>query len=125
MDFKNGTIIVDGEAFGPKYSFERFKKSPFYKNQDGIRFIHLDGKKDIQGRKYIVTLFFRNDIIYMISLVCCDFNFTPENEKERKNVHDQILNAYAINNEKKFHWGKITSEYDQRSNLSSINIIYN
>lgn len=125
MDFENGIIIVDGEPFCTGYSFEKFKKSPFYENQDGIKVIYLDGQKEIQGRKYIVSLFFKNYIIYMISLICCDVNFTPETEKERKKVHDQILNEYLINNEKEFAWGKVISEYDSRSNISSINILYN
>lgn len=124
MDFENGIVKIDEESFGPGYSFEMFRHSSFYKNQDGIRIIYLDGAKLIDGRKYIVSLFFRNYVLYMISLICCDKDFTPETEKERKVLHDKILSEYCIMNEKEFFWGKVTSEYDDRSNLSSINLIY-
>ena len=32
MDFENGIVKIDEEAFSPKYSFEMFRHSSFYKN---------------------------------------------------------------------------------------------
>ncbi len=125
MDFENGIIKVGDESFCPGYSFEMFRHSSFYKSQDGIRIIYLEGVKQIDGRNFIISLFFRDYIIYMISLICCDEDFSPLTEKERKKLHDNILSQYHIMNEKEFFWGRVTSEYDDRSNLSSINLIYN
>lgn len=125
MDFENGILRIEGESFCPGYSFEMFRHSAFFNNQDGIRIIYLDGVKQIEGKKFIISLFFRDYVIYMISLICCDKDFTPETEKERKVLHDKILSEHCIMNEKEFPWGKVTSEYDDRSNLSSINLIYN
>ena len=32
MDFENGIVKIDEEAFSPKYCFEMFRHSSFYKN---------------------------------------------------------------------------------------------
>ena len=32
MDFENGIVKIDEKAFSPKYSFEMFRHSSFYKN---------------------------------------------------------------------------------------------
>lgn len=109
MDFENGIVKVEDELFCPGYTFETFCRSSFYKNQDGIRIIYLDGTKQIEGKKYIISLFFRDYALYMISLICCDKDFTPETEKERKALHDRILSEYGIVNEKEFSCGKVIS----------------
>ena len=41
-------------------------------------------------------------------------------EKEK----DDILNELGINQQMEYSWGKISSDYDVRSNVSSINIMY-
>lgn len=44
MDISNGKIEIANDLFViPEFTFESFKKSKFYKNQDGIRIIYLDG----------------------------------------------------------------------------------
>ena len=125
IDFENGIIVIDDEIINPEYTFRDFCNSPFYDNQDGIKIICLNGEKEIDDHHFIVSLFFRNGKIYMISLICCDCEFTPETEYERKELHDEILRKYFINDNKEFFWGSVSSEYDSRSNLSSINLIYN
>lgn len=125
MDLKNGIIEVDGEIFKPGYMFCDFCDSPFYNNQDGIKIIYLDGKKDIGGHSFIVSLFFRDGKLYMISLICCDSEYTPETEHERKKLHDAILEQNDVPDGIESNWGMVTSDYDYRSNLSSINLIYN
>lgn len=108
----------------PNYSFEQFKQTIFYNNQDGIRIIYLDNQHIIKNRKYIVSLFFRNGIIYMLSLICCDEEFTEINEEKRKILHNNILKEWGLKEQNEYSWGKISSDYDNRSNISSINIIY-
>lgn len=39
MDPKTRKIIIDGVEFYPGYTFEVFRETPFYANQDGIRII--------------------------------------------------------------------------------------
>lgn len=39
MDLKNGVLTVNGEIFSSGYTFEDFKKSIFFDNQDGVRII--------------------------------------------------------------------------------------
>ncbi len=116
--------ISDELTIYPNYSFEQFKHTKFYKNQDGIKMIYLDGPQRIDGRNYIISLFFRYGKIYMVSLICCDVEFLENDEKKRKALHDDILNGLGIRPQERYSWGKISSDYDAKSNLSSINIVY-
>ena len=43
---------------------------------------------------------------------------------KRKILHDDILNELGINQQMEYSWGKISSDYDARSNVSSIDIMY-
>ena len=125
LDFNNGFLKLSDElTIFPGFSFEQFKNTRFYKNQDGVRVFYLDDSQIIDNRKYIVSLFFRNGKIYMVSLICCDKEFSEKDEVKRKILHDDILNELGINHQKKYSWGKISSDYDARSNVSSINILY-
>ena len=125
IDLQNGMVkIADDLRICPNYTFGDFKKSRYYNNQDGVRVIYLDGQQVIDNRKYIVSLFFRDEMIYMLSLFCCDKEFAEEDEKARKQMHDEILSQLGVKHNSDFSWGKISSTYDARSNCSSINIIY-
>lgn len=125
IDIDNGFLTISDElTIFPGFSFEQFKHTRFYKNQDGVRIIDLDEKQIIDNRKYIVSLFFRNGKIYMVSLICCDKEFSQKDAVKRKNIHDDILNELGINQNKEYTWGKISSDYDARGNVSSIDIIY-
>ena len=125
LDFNNGFLKLSDElTIFPGFLFEQLKKTRFYKNQDGVRVFYLDDSQIIDNRKYIVSLFFRNGKIYMVSLICCDKEFSEKDEVKRKILHDDILNELGINHQKKYSWGKISSDYDARSNVSSINILY-
>ncbi len=122
--WKGFISISDGLTIYPNYSFEQFKHTKFYKGQDGIKMIYLDGQQRIDGRNYIVSLFFRNEKIYMVSCICCDIECLENDEKKRKALHDDILNELGIRPQERYSWGEISSDYDAKSNLSSINIVY-
>jgi len=124
-NIRDGFISISGKlTIYPGFSFEQFKHTKFYKDQDGIKMIYLDGQQRIDDRKYMVSLFFRNGKIYMVSLICCDKEFSENDEKKRKILHDDILNELGIRPQEKYGWGQISSDYDARGNLSSINIEY-
>lgn len=74
MDLKSGLIEINGEIFTPGYTFENFQKSTFFEGQDGVRIIRLNKTVQISGNNFITSLFFRNKILYMISMVCVDIN---------------------------------------------------
>jgi len=125
IDLKNGRIrIADDLIIYPNYTFDLFKKSSFYTNQDGVRIIILEKQQVIDGNKYMAMLFFRNNIIYMLSLVCCEEQYSEENEKERKKLHDRILEKYGVIGKAEYAWGTVSSEYDGRSNCCSINFVF-
>lgn len=125
LDISNGFLTISDElTIFPGFSFEQFKHTRFYKNQDGVRIIYLDEQQIIDNRKYIVSLFFRNEKIYMVSLICCDKEFSEKDAAKRKKLHDDILNELGINQKEKYTWGEISSDYDARSNVSSIDIMY-
>lgn len=124
-NIKDGEIKISEElVIKPGYSLSEFKRTSYYNGQDGIRIIWLDDMQIISGRSYKVDLFFRNEKIYMVSLVCCDRKFDFSEEFKRKEIHDGILKDLNIMDGEQFAWGKICSDYDKKSNISSIDIIY-
>ena len=123
MNWKDGKFIIDGEEFYPGYTFEDFKKTHFYNNQDGIRIIKLENMVYIEEHKYIVTIMFWNYNLHMIELHCAD-DITLTSEEMIK-VHNEILEEYGLLMENKFEWGSIKSLYDKKSDVSSIAIMYN
>lgn len=124
-NISDGFIKISDElAIFPGFLFEQFKRTKFYKSQDGIKIIYLDEQQNIKDRKYIVSLFFREERIYIVSLICCDKEFSEIDERKRKILHDNILKEWGIKEQNKYSWGKIVSNYDARSNISSIDIMY-
>lgn len=125
IDIESGVIrLTDELVIFPNYSYEQFRKTKFYNNQDGIRVIYLEEMQLIDNRSYMVSLFFKDYKIYIVSLICCDKDFSSMEEEKRKRFHDSILEEYDIGQKRKFSWGEITSNYDARSNISSIDIVY-
>ena len=54
MDISKGIVEIDNElVVKPNFTFEQFKETKYYTNQDGIRIIYLDGPQIIKNRKYI------------------------------------------------------------------------
>lgn len=124
-ELKNGVVGISSDlTVKPGYTFEEFKRSRYYNNQDGILVIYLDDKINVDGRCYYVSLFFRNGNLYMLSLICCDRYFAEKDEYKRKEYHDKILKSYGIDGTAEYDWGSISSDYDKRGNVSSINLTY-
>lgn len=125
IDLQNGRVkITEGLWICSGYTFKEFKKSKFYKSQDSSRVIFLDEEFVLDNRKYKVSLHFEEEKIYLLSLMCCDIEFTWEEEKCRKELHDEILRNLNISNYSKYDWGEIVSDFDPKGCRSSINIIY-
>ena len=123
--WKDGIISLNNNVIiSPGYRFEDFKKTLYYNGQDGIKIIYLDSRVIIDKHEYIISLFFRNSVLYMLSLICCDIDFSIEQERERKKMHYEILQRYNIYQDDIFDWGKVVSEYDAKGNVSSINFYY-
>ncbi len=125
IDLKTGNVMIypDLEING-NLTFLDFEKTSFYNHQDPIRIVDLADSQMIDNKNYYVSLFFRDSKIYYLYLLNDDYQFTPETEPERKKIHDEILASYNIVPGKDYGWGKITSTYDPRGNISSINIYY-
>ncbi|MBQ1735150.1 MAG: hypothetical protein II038_09740 [Lachnospiraceae bacterium] len=124
MNLQNGEITVGNEYFRPGYTFDDFMRSEFYQGQDSVRVIHLDGVHEIGAHRFVLSLFFRDRILYSVSAVCLDrwFSFTEENM--RKALHDSILKEAGLLPCSVFPWGRIESVYDPKGNVSDINIVY-
>ena len=105
------------------YIFDQFQSTRYYKGQNPERVFWLEEKFMLQGHTFIAGLFFRNGVIYTLSLLCCDRKFSMEEEEKRKEFHDEILKSARIT-QRDHEWGHIQSVYDARSNISSINIVY-
>lgn len=124
MVTETGRITIDGVEFYPGYTFEDFKKTKFYSNQDGIRIIRLNGVIKIDNHQYLVNLFFREYTLYMISLVCVDVDIPFEEEEKRAMLHRQIMAEYGLSDVNVFSWGTLKVSYDPRSNSSKIGVIF-
>ena len=117
IDINNGFIEISDElTIFPGYSFEQFKNTKFYNNQDGVRIFYLDEQQIIDNKKYIVSLFFRNGKIYMVSLICCDKEFSEKNEDKRKLLHDNILKELGINQQMEYCWQRTDSKIKEAGN---------
>ena len=117
---KNRMIRVSAEI--PELN--DFKRTPYFKGQDGVRIIYLDEPQKIGKYKFLVGFFFKDRVIYMVTLINCDKDFQENEEKNRKGIHDSILQENGIEDGKEYKWGRVVSEYDVRGNISSINIYY-
>lgn len=125
INLNSGVLTITSELeIYPGYTFEKFKLSKFYTGQDGIRIIYLNNKQMIDGKEYVISLFFRGGNIYMVSLIDCSIDISEKDEPKRKEIHDNTLKKLGIKNEYEYSWGKVVSDYDERSNCSSINIVY-
>lgn len=124
IDFENGTITIDEVQFSPGYSFDDFMFTRLYDHQNEIRFFTLDGVKTIGDNHFLVGMAFQNRILLFVTLMCVDEEFTWETEEKRKELHDRILRKYGIDEEKQFWWGKVSSDFDQKSCISSIVFAY-
>jgi hypothetical protein len=117
ISFSDDLVITSG------YTFEQFRNTRYYKGQNPERVFWLDEKFTFQGHSFMVGLFFRSGVIYMLSLLCCDMEFGMEEEKKRKELHDEILQSWGIV-QPEHEWGYIKSVYDARSNISSIDLVF-
>lgn len=126
MHLNDGIIEIDGVKFYPGYTFNDFKKTPFYTNQDGIRQIKLQGEKNILNHEFIVNILFIKYKLYSITLFSVESlkNISFENEPIRKNYHDKILLDWGLKPNNIYSWGKIESIYDEKSNVSEIGFFY-
>ncbi|CWV08907.1 hypothetical protein J8224_002913 [Listeria monocytogenes] len=122
----NGELKINDELIvHPEYQFDEFKNTEYYDGQDEIKIIYLEKIQKIDTYHYFVNLFFKEKQLYSVSLINCDQNISESNEIDRKTIHDKILSENGIQNNVSYNWGKIISEYDPRSNISSIDIFYN
>lgn len=124
MLFNDGILEIDGEKFRPGYTFEDFKKSKFYSNQDGILVIHLKNSYLIGNHNFLISLAFRFGYLELISLCCIDIYFSFEDAPEHKKFHDYILKQNGMDERTVFEWGNVTSTYDPKGNCSDIDIFY-
>lgn len=125
MDYRTGELTLHNEIFHKGYTFKQFKKSSLYKLQDDVKMFALEGKYKIDNWIFYVSFFFKYGELYMISLCCEGSEIRFEDEQKRKKLHDSILAEYGLSDDEEFVWGNVSSIYDRKSNISSINIIYN
>ncbi len=123
-DFDKGIFsLAEDLVITSGYSFEQFRDTKYYGNQNPERVFWLKDEFEFHDHVFAASLFFRNEIIYMLSLLCCDKTFSMEEEEKRKDYHDEILRLWAIT-QSEYPWGNVDSAYDPKSNISSIDIIF-
>jgi hypothetical protein len=122
----DGSIVMDNKfILSHMLTFNDFKLSNYYNNQNEIRMIYLDGLQKIKDNNFYMSLYFKNGFLKQIQIMIEDKNITQANESMRKKLHDELLSNFNISTDKNYDWGVITSEYDRKSNSSDIVITYN
>ena len=92
IDLNTGALKIDDTlTIVPGYSIADFKITHFYKGQNCIRTIPLEGKQKLADCFFYVSLFFRVGKIYSVSLIYSDVQIDEAEEQKRKIVHDKIL----------------------------------
>lgn len=120
IDFNKGIITIDNVSFFNGFTFEDFKKTKFFDNQDGTHFIDL--KKDrIDGYDVYTSLFWDNGKLSLISLILDQDNFT---ESDTKKAHDSFLEKHGVSKKKVYEWGTIEAIIDPKSGFPSIDFSY-
>ncbi len=125
MDLTRGVIEFEGERFYPGYTFDDFKRSRFYTDQDGILYIQLDHPIHILNHTFIITICFMDYELDLLLLCCIDKEIPFDREIERKKLHEQILAEQGLAPVNNYPWGSVDSIYDPRSNCCDIAIVYN
>ncbi len=123
IDVTNGSIqLSNGVVLDKTFSFEAFKKTKFYQEQDETKVITLSPVQEIGGQEFVITIRFMNGLLDHVSLVSTA-DFSDKDEPLRKVHHDKLLQDWQIKCGE-YDWGRIESDYDRRGNISSINIFY-
>lgn len=122
----DGSIVMDNKfILSHKLSFDEFKRSNYYNNENEIRMIYLDGMHKIEDNYFYISLYFKNGFLKQVQGMINNKDITEANEGMRKKLHDELLRKFNISTDKDYDWGVITSEYDRKSNSSDIIITYN
>ena len=109
IDTKTGIIKIDKDLIiDGNYTFEDFRKTKYYSDQDGIKIIFIKGEKVIANHKFLISLSFEKDLIDFVGLMCVDKKISFEDEAKGERIKIKIL-----------------SNYDPRSCSSDILIVYN
>lgn len=75
IDLKNGRVkIADDLIIYPNYTFDSFKKTSFYTNQDGIRVIVPEKQQVIDDKK----------LFFMTENKCCKLQAWGESESTHR-----------------------------------------
>lgn len=125
FDTQTGTIVLSQDLIiDGQYTYDCFVKTKYFSHQDPAQLIWIDTPFTLGGHAFLAGLIFRNKCIYMVSLLCIDKEYAMVDEPKRKHLHDFILEEQGINTHAEYAWGRIESNYDSRSNISSIDIRY-
>lgn len=135
MDLEHGVLEFEGGLrLHPQYTLADFKKTDYYMNQTDYSMDRDDiwtaslGKQSMVDRDFLVTLLFQEEKLHLVSLIACDVDcdreFSHEGVLARKRLHDSILFNHGIVESKEFPWGRVSSDYDDWKDLSTITLVY-
>lgn len=114
--------LDDSLHISDKTTFEMFKNSSFYKDQNDNRFFWIEPPCIIDdiSEKFKVGLCFRNNSITRMELYCIGKNTDNEIERSRRNtsIIEELDRDYDLG------YKKIENSFDKRNNYSSIIISF-
>ena len=125
INLLDGNITIDSNyILSSKLTFDEFKLSNYYDNQNKKKMFYLKGTYKIDANFFHVSLYFENEFLKNIHLILEDDTINEYEELKRKEKHDILLNKDNVDEGNEYNWGSIVSVYDRRSNTSLIVLTY-
>lgn len=138
LDAETGILTIETLSMqvGPDFTRQQFLASPLHRKAQRLIFNEphcsfLTPPHSIGGLRFILSLGFFNERLETLSLAhdtpelgTSWDDWTREKEERRKQIHDRWLETQLGTSQRRFAWGEIWSEYDDRSGGSSICIRY-
>jgi hypothetical protein len=128
IDQSTGELILKGAVrVGRWLTRRQFLSSPLYRQATGL--IHNEGwhsygleATGINQQKLFITLQFLDSTLKWIDFVVDGGD--DLNEAGQKRLHDELLEQWLGAGPYAYAWGRVTSDYDPRSDTSSIFVGY-
>lgn len=131
IDKLTGSLVLENGNIdlNPSTSIESFMTTPLYKGGDIKTGYSLKNPEPINGKTFLITLYFVNEKIKEIHLSEVSgglswSDWTEDIEIKKKSSHDEWLVAILGKAPYQYSWGQIESVYDKKGCVSSIIVRY-
>lgn len=122
-----GSIDIGEITLSPTLTVDQFKNSSLYNGISLERLYTIKEIKSIANKKFIVSVYFKNNFLKEIHLYDAENNskdWSKENKMDKKKRQDEWLKSLLGREAYNYSWGIIESVFDPKGGFSSIIIRY-